>query len=370
MSAHSGFPTVEIDLDALRANFRLLKSVASGAECAPVVKCDGYGLGAAEIARALAREAGRTFFVTYMEEGDALRRALEYAAPDAAIYVFNGLSARAPADYSERGLVPVLNSLSEARLWAAAGRGAAALHIDTGMNRLGADMAEVDAIASLAGLEIDLVLSHLACASDPDHPMNERQRLRFESAASRFPNARRSLSASGGALMDARYHYDVIRPGIALYGASPFDRPVKDLRPVARLTAPIIQIRDIKAGDAIGYGSTFSASHAMRIATIAIGYGDGFIRAGGARGSAVIGGARRPILGRISMDLAVLDASGAGDVRIGDRAELFGPAHAIEDAARDAGTIAYELLTDLGPRVARIYRSEGKVLARSPGLRG
>lgn len=370
MIEHQGLPTIEIDLEALCANYRHLKSRAHGAECAPVVKCDAYGLGAAEVSRALAREGARTFFVTYVAEGAVVRAALKGMAPDAAIYVFNGIGAAAPAECAAAGLVPVLNSLAEARRWAAAGGGAAALHVDTGMNRLGADPSEVDAIAKIEGLAIDLVISHLACASEPDHPMNERQRLAFEAAAARFPNARRSLAASGGTFMSERFHYDVVRPGIALYGASPFDEPVAGLKPVARLTAPILQIRDIAAGATIGYGATFAAPRAMRVATIALGYGDGFLRAAGNRGRAFVGGALRPVLGRVSMDLTVLDVTGLAALRLGERAELFGPSHPIENAARDAGTIAYELLTQLGPRAARLYKGGGAAPADSRGRRG
>jgi alanine racemase len=210
-------------------------------------------------------------------------------------------------------------------------------------------------------------MSHLACASEPGHPMNEIQRGAFETAASRFPNAKRSLSASGGALMDARFHYDLVRPGVALYGASPFDVRVEGLLPVARLTAPIVQIRDLAAGETIGYGATFAAPRAMRTATVALGYGDGFLRAAGNRGAAIVRGALCPILGRVSMDLTVLDASAAHGAAAGDRAEFFGPARAIEKAAADAGTLAYELLTDLGRRVTRVYTSEEGARPRAPG---
>lgn len=356
MNQHQSLPTVEIDLDALCANYRLLKARAAGAEVSAVVKCDGYGLGAAEAATALAtRESCKTFFVTYFEEGLALRAALAGAAPKATIHVFDGLSGIAPADFIAARLTPVLNSAREASAWAEARGGAAALHVDTGMNRLGAPLAEIDEIAGASNLKIDLFISHLACASEPDHPMNERQRLAFEAAARKFPGARRSLAASGGALMDKCYHYDLVRPGIALYGASPFDDAVPNLKPVARLTAPIIQVREIAPGETIGYGATFKAERLTRLATVALGYGDGFLRAASNRGAAILKGAKCPILGRVSMDLIVLDATAAPRAGVGDRAEFFGPARAIEDAARDAGTMPYELLTDLGRRVRRVY---------------
>lgn len=362
MTDFSSAPTVDIDLDALCANYRFLKSAAAGAECAAVVKCDGYGLGAAPIARALAGEACAAFFVTYPQEGVALRRALNGAG--ARIYAFNGPDAASLAQFREAALIPVLNSLAQATLWAGAAPGApAALHIDTGMNRLGASSAETKAIAALKNINIELVMSHLACPALEPGPMNDRQRLAFETAAALFPQARRSLSASGGALMDKRFHYDLIRPGLALYGACPFDRPDARLIPVARLTAPVIQLRRAGAGETIGYGATCTLKRASRLATVALGYGDGYPRAAGDRGRAIIGGAAFPIAGRVSMDLIVLDVTDApAEVACGQRAEFFGPALAIENAAAAAGTLAYELLTGLGPRIRRRYWSQNGLL--------
>jgi alanine racemase len=353
-------PTVEIALDALCANYRLVRAAAPGAECAAVVKCDAYGLGAVEVARALAaREGCATFFVAYPEEGAALRRALGDAR--ARIYVLNG-TGRDPALLREWELTPVLNNPEDAAIWAAAAPGApAALHIDTGMNRLGCDPGLLAGLRDVDGLSVTLVMSHLACASDPAHPMNAMQRSRFEAAAAMFRQARRSLAASAGVLAFPAWAYDLVRPGVALYGANPFDHPRADgaeagLKPVARLTAPVLQMRDIDAGESVGYGADFRAPRAMRLATVALGYGDGFLRAGGGRGAAILGGARAPIVGRISMDLITLDASAAGDIAPGARAEFFGPSMPIEAAAAAAGTAPYELLTGLGPRVRRIYR--------------
>ncbi|MEX0645256.1 MAG: alanine racemase [Parvularculaceae bacterium] len=354
-------PSVEIDLDAVCANYRMLAAAAPGAETAAVVKCDGYGLGAGPIARALAaREKCRTFFVTYPHEGAALRAALGDIARDAVIYVFNGPDLDSLAAFQRHALTPVLNSIAQAEFWSRTGAGSpAALHVDTGMNRLGAPAEDLGAIAAL-GLDLDLVMSHLACASARDDAMNERQRIAFERSAALFPNIRRSLAASGGALLGAAYHYELIRPGLALYGVGPFDIPDPRIRPVATLTAPVIQLRDIKTGETAGYGATWKARSAARLATVTLGYGDGFPRSGANRATALLGGAPCPIAGRVSMDLIILDVSKAPQpVEIGDRAEFFGSRVRIEDAAAACGTIGYELLTGLGARVLRRYVSNG-----------
>jgi alanine racemase len=355
-------PTVDVDLDALRANYRFLTSLVAGAECAAVVKCDAYGLGAAATAPALHVEGCRTFFVTYPEEGAALRRAL--GPRGAEILIFNGPDASSLDMFRSARLTPVLNSLDQARFWAErAPMASAALHIDTGMNRLGAGLDEIEAIAALGPLRVSLAMSHLAAPSEEGGPLCERQRLAFDAAAARFPGARRSLSASGGALMDPRYLYDLIRPGVALYGASPFDRPDARLKPVARLTAPVIQLRDARAGASVGYGGSYVVSRPSRLATVALGYGDGYPRAAGNKGAAHLGGGLCPIAGRVSMDLIVLDATDAGAIKEGDRAEFFGPHLPIEIAAERAGTISYELLTGLGPRIIRRYFAGGRLLS-------
>ncbi|MBI1365099.1 MAG: alanine racemase [Alphaproteobacteria bacterium] len=359
-------PSVEIDLDAACANYRTVAALAARAEAAAVVKCNGYGLGASDIACALAeREGCKSFFVAYAHEGASLRRALSKCAPASVIYVLNGPHNDNLSIFESARLTPVLNSLDQARIWASAShRAPAALHIDTGMNRLGAPLGELDAICRLP-LRIELVMSHLACASDPAAPMNERQRAAFESVASLFPGARRSLAASGGAMMGTEYHYDLVRPGIALYGASPFDTPNARLKPVARLTAPVLQLREVRAGETAGYGATRRFERNSRLATIALGYGDGFPRAQGNRGSAVLGRAVCPIVGRVSMDFISLDVTDAPEpIRLGERAEFFGPAYAIEKAAESAGTIAYELLTGLGARLDRRYLSSAPRIGR------
>lgn len=353
-------PVVEIDLDALADNFRLLRALAPAAETAGVVKCNAYGLGAAEIGRALHDAGCRTFFVAYPEEGVALRQALP-STEATRIYVFNGPDLGSLGHFASARLSPILNTLEQAQLWAARGAGApCALHIDTGMNRLGLPPADIDAVAALGGLKIALVMSHLACSSDPGHSENLRQRAAFVAAAARFPDTARSLSASGGALMGADYHFDLIRPGAALYGVSPFDAPEPRLNPVARLTAPVVQIRRVRKGETVGYSATATLAQDSTLATVLLGYGDGAHRSaspGPVRESALamLAGQRCRILGRVSMDLIVLDATACRGLAVGDRAEFFGPSMPIEEAAAQWGTIGYELLTSLGPRVLRRY---------------
>ena len=341
-------PRLDIDLSAIAANYRRLAAAAPGAEPAAVVKCDAYGLGAAPVARALAAEVDcRTFFVAYSEEGASLRAALG-ERPE--IFVFNGPFAETIEYYRTYRLTPVLNSLEQAQLWAEAAPGAgAALHIDTGMNRLGLSPGDVAEARAIRGLNITLAMSHLACASDPTDAKNERQRRDFEEAAALFPNARRSLSSSGGALFGARYAYDMVRLGVGLYGVDPHDTHANGLTPAATLTAPVIQTREIAGGAAVGYGATFQAQRRTQLATVSLGYGDGFPRSGSNRGCAMLGGVLCPIAGRVSMDLIVLDISAVNKApRIGDRAEFFGMALPIDEQAARCGTLGYELLTAVG----------------------
>lgn len=353
-------PVVEIDLDALVDNYRLLRALGPGAEIAGVVKCDAYGLGAGQVGRTLAAAGCSTFFVAYPDEGAALRNALPAGDP-ARIFVFNGPDPESLRVFETAGLTPILNTMDQANLWARAGGGApCALHLDTGMNRLGLPPSDLNRVAALTGLNVELFMSHLACSSDPAHSENARQRAQFLAHAGRFPGAALSLAASGGALIGPDYHFDLIRPGAALYGVSPFDAPEPRLKPVARLTAPVLQIRRASKGEAVGYSASAALSRDSTLATVLLGYGDGVHRSaspGPPRPStcAMLGGKRCPILGRVSMDLIVLDATECEALAIGDRAEFFGPSLPIEEAAQAWGTIGYELLTSLGPRVQRRY---------------
>ena len=329
-------PWVEIDLSAVCANYAMIRRHAPRAETAAVVKCDGYGLGASAIAHSLATlENCRSFFVAYPEEGVVLRSALKDISPAPTIYVFNGPLPETMALFERARLTPVLNSLEQASKWASRKPGASAvLHIDTGMNRLGAPATELSEIAALSALQIDMVMSHLACSSDPKSRKNTAQRLEFEKLASLFPGTRRSLSASGGALMDPAYHFDLLRIGVALYGASPFDDDDDRLAPVAALKAPVVQVRHASPGETVGYGATHQVDREARFATVALGYGDGFPRSGSSRGFALVHGERVRIAGRISMDLISLDITDVqSPVKSGDIIEFFGPNLPIHDAA-------------------------------------
>ena len=358
LNRYTAGPWVEIDLAALCENYARLRDATPGAEAAAVVKCNAYGLGLAPIARTLAeRMRCRTFFVAYPEEGAALREALKDLAPTAAVYVLNGPLPDTMRLFDEARLTPVVNSLAQAAQWAGSHPNApCALHIDTGMNRLGAPFCELGDIAALEGLNVSIVMSHLACSSNPADPKNEIQRDAFARAAEMFPTATRSLAASAGTLMDQTYHGQMTRIGIALFGGSPFDVEDERIRPVASLKAPVIQLRDVSSGETVGYGATFAAERPAKIAVAAIGYGDGFPTTGSNKASAAINGERMKVAGRISMDLICLDVTNASSpVEIGDEAAFFGEEISLFEAARACDVIPYELLTGLGGRVDRRY---------------
>ena len=351
-------PCVEIDLSALCENYATVQAATAGAEVAAVVKCNAYGLGMEEVAQALAtRTDCQTFFVTYPEEGAALRECLMALQSEAKIYVLNGPERENASLFAESQLVPVLNHLEQARAWAENFPSKpVALHIDTGMNRLGAAVSQVDDIAALDGLSIELVMSHLACSSDPANPKNDEQRDLFLDQVKKFPGAKKSLSASGGALMEGDFHFDLVRPGIALYGGSPFDKDDARLKPVATLKAPVIQMRTLKPGETVGYGATLKASKPMTLAVVALGYGDGYHRAGSNHAPVTIHGERATIAGRISMDLIAIDVTDVKTpVNHGDIACFFGKDVTLFEAAAACDTIPYELLTGLGGRVVRRY---------------
>jgi alanine racemase len=338
---------ITVDLGALAHNHAVLREVVGGAEVAPVVKANGYGLGAAQIARRLWDEGARSFYVARLSEGEALRGVM----PEAAIYVFDGYLDGARLKTAR--LVPVLNSLQQVEAWRAERPNLlAALHIDTGMNRLGVRVEEAEALKDLS---IELVISHLACSPEPEHPLNALQAERFAQVASLFPNARASLANSGGIFLGERFRFDQARPGISLYGGGPQERPDERIRPVAIFEAPILQVRNVPAGEGIGYGAAFVADAPMQVATVGAGYADGVLRSSHPRGYAFVAGEKRRLLGRISMDLIAVDVTGLS-VRPGDPVELLGPNILLDDAAAAAGTTAYELLTRLSSRAERVLR--------------
>jgi len=362
-SYHDAGPFVEVDLAAIRSNYRAFVTMAPTAQISPVIKCDGYGLGAAEIAKTLIMDENcNSFFVAHAQEGRALRIAMQAMLPaveanSIEIIIMHGPSSSTLPLFRDFALTPVLNSVAQAAQWASTFPDiAAALHIDTGMNRLGLAPERLEAITELDGLNITLVMSHLACAGDGDNPMNARQRAQFLTAATHFPAARLSLAASGGATINKSYHYSLIRLGISLYGCTVTDEPDDRLISVARLCAPILQVRDIRKGDTVGYDKSWTALRPSRIATVCIGYGDGYPRNLSNRGKVIIGGVQCPMVGRISMDTITVDITGlTNGVAVGDIAEFFGPGLDIGEISRLANTISYELLTQLGPRIERVY---------------
>jgi alanine racemase len=355
---------ITIDLATVRANWQALAHLVAPAECGAVVKADAYGLGAARIVPALLAAGCRSFFVATPAEAEAARE----LAPDATIYVLDGLLPGTEMQLAWAGAIPVLASLDELQAWADSGDGAApvALHIDTGLNRLGMPARALDALvrdgALLQRLDLQLVMSHLACADEPDHPMNREQLSTFKRLRSSLPAARASLAASDGLMLGPEFHFDLVRPGYALYGGHAVPGRAAPVAPVVRVSARILQVEDVAPGARIGYSASYRASEPRRIATIAAGYADGVFRHASATneklgGCVLVGGRRAPIVGRVSMDLITVDVTGIpgpAPAR-GDWVDLIAPELPIEDVGAAAGTIGYEVLTRLGPRFHRLY---------------
>ena len=361
---YSDSAELHISLSALQENYRTMARHAQTAQTAAVVKADGYGLGMAEIARALTEAGCTQFFVAQTDEALALRALL----PDAVIYVLNGLPQNAAADFAHHDFRPCLTSLAQVQEWQAHCQAhdakPACLFIDTGFNRLGfGELELIDLAASPAlfdGWELALIASHLACADTPDHPMNAAQLERFRHALDQLPDAPASLANSGGVMLGAAYHFDLVRVGIMLYGGAATARDEDALAPVATLRAPLLQIRDLSIGDAVGYGAAFTASHDMKIGILSLGYGDGLGRHFGNLSSAkarfMMNGHSVPLVGRISMDSLAVDLTDCPLApNVGDLVEIFGPNNLIDNVATQGNTIAYELLTSLGKRYNRIY---------------
>jgi alanine racemase len=339
-----------IDLEALAANYALFVAAAGPANCAAVVKADAYGLGAEPISRRLWAEGCRSFFVATAEEGRTLRAVL----PRAKIFVLDGVDRETVGAIREAGLIPVLNDAAEVACWLAAAPGVpAAVHVDTGMERRGFD-SRLDP-AACRGLSLALLVTHLARADEPGHPYTALQIERFKAVSARFPGVPTSLCNSGGTLTCPEAVGDLVRPGIGLYGGNPFSGAPNPLRPVVTLEAQVLQVRSVAAGSPVGYGGTHATNAPTRLATLGIGYADGLLRALSNRGCVAWQGARLPMVGRVSMDLTVVDA-GSQPLAAGDWVEIFGAELPIDELAERAGTISYELLTRLGPRIARVYR--------------
>ncbi|WP_458790852.1 alanine racemase [Yoonia sp. MH D7] len=339
---------ITIDLDAIITNWRALDKMTTS-ETAAVVKADGYGLGVGTVARALAKAGARKFFVAVAEEGAAVRQALG-EGPE--ISVFSGHMSGDTDMIGDLGLTPMLNSIDQiSRHFEALPGAPFGLQLDTGMNRLGMEWDEWGAIAEIAlAQRPSLVMSHLACADEPDHPMNAYQLNVFRQMTDGI-SVPRSLSATGGILLGRDYHFDVTRPGIGLYGGMPF----ADARNVVQMDLPVVQIRSLDAGEVVGYANAWQATRPSRIATLSTGYADGLLRAMSDKATLFYGNEPCPLVGRVSMDLITVDVTDLSEEP--HALTLLGPHQSVDQLAQAAGTIGYEILTSLGPRYSR--RSRG-----------
>jgi alanine racemase len=356
-----------IDLDAIIANWRKLEKTAVPAECAAVVKANAYGCGAVEVAKALASAGCKTFFVATIEEARVVRSAL----PTAALYALDGFFQNSGDAYAAIDCKPVIGDLNELAEWDVFCRrsgwnGGAAIHIDTGMNRLGLTVPEAQGIIpriNAGDHGITLVMSHLASAELVNNPTNAKQLTTFREIASLFSGVPASLSNSSGIYLGPQFQFDLVRPGAALYGINPTPEADNPMKPVVELKARIVQIRNVERGETVGYGGTWTARRPTRLAIVSAGYADGYFRAAsandGTRGAeVVVAGKRCPIAGRVSMDLMAVDVTDlpANAARRGHMVTLIGEGITVDELAHHFGTIGYEVMTNLGHRYARVYK--------------
>lgn len=354
-------PTLTINLSALIANYRLLAGHFSGEECGAVVKANAYGVGADEVSEALAKAGCNTFFVATLEEGIALRRLL----PERRIAVFHGVGQGEALAFVNHKLIPVLNSPQQIERWRDVARdhvnAVSILHVDTAMARLGLTQSEWKKLASepqtIADCRISLLMSHLACASEPEHTVNQQQRLLFEEAKAAFPELPTSFANSSGIFLGKEWHGNLGRPGCSLYGITPNASQPNPMHQVAELSAPIIQLRTLDKDQDIGYGATESRPRGAKLATIAIGYADGIFRTLTGRLHGFIGDYKIPLVGRVTMDMLVFDVSAVPEGLLNDtgRITIIGKHQPVDTIADLADTIGYEVFCRLGRRVKRVY---------------
>ncbi len=353
-----------IDLGAIQRNYRRLSAeLGPETDCAAVVKADAYGLGARHVAPALAAAGVRRFFVAHLEEGIALRPLLATAE----FFVLNGLQPGMEAEFEAHGLIPVLNSLREIELWTqrarALGRALpASIHLDSGISRLGMPPREVERLIAepkrLDGIGLTLLMSHLACADEPEHEANRRQLGLFQRWLRNLPAAPASLANSSGIFLGPDYRFQVVRPGAALYGVNPVRKRFNSMEQTIVVEGKILQVRDVDRGTTVGYGATHRIERAcVRLATVGVGYADGYLRSASGRGLVYLGNRLVRVVGRVSMDLITIDVSEVPEEesRPGTWVELIGPHLPIDEVADHAGTIGYEILTSLGRRYRRRY---------------
>ncbi|MCI9867021.1 alanine racemase [Rhizobium skierniewicense] len=357
----SGYLT--IDLGALRDNYLTLRQLAPNAVTSAVVKADAYGLGADVVAPVLYDAGCRHFFVAHIDEAISLRRRI---AGDADIFVLNGLQPGNEISCADMSLTPVINSLEQLAQWTAHAKKLrktlpAVLQFDTGMSRLGMAPSEVEALKNapelLDGIAITFIMSHLACADEPENAANDAQLAAMRKTAQMFPDVPVCFANSGGAFLGADFHNALMRPGIALYGGAPSTLRPNPMKPVVRLDVAVVQTRTVPADTLVGYGGTLRTASETRLATVAAGYADGLPRSLSNRGAAYFNGVRLPIAGRVSMDSISIDITALpeGTLTHGSLVQFIGPDQTLEDMAEDAGTIAYEILTGLGHRYRRAY---------------
>ena len=368
---------ITIDIDAITGNWNMLDSRNGGAtETAAVVKADGYGLGAAALVPYLANAGCRTFFVMSLAEAVIVRRALDDAEyTNTRVFTLSGCHAGQEDDFNTFRINPVINSIEQLqRLAASNHRWDAAIHVDTGMTRLGLDRAELDSLKAiledgghaLGGISPCLLMSHLTASEDPHDDASARQLAAFTKVREMFPDVPASLGNSGGTLLGGDYRFDMTRPGIALYGLHPAGRQAEGvqmeeaaaLTPAVIWQARILQHRTALAGDAVGYNGTHILERDSRIATVGVGYADGYPRSLGDRAQVEIAGHLAPVVGRVSMDSITIDVTDVdpGKVDAAGHATLLGPAYGLAQMAHDAGTIGYEILTQLGQRPKRCFK--------------
>ena len=346
-----------VDLDALARNYRTLRKAAARSTCGAVVKANAYGLGVGPVAGRLWDEGCRDFFVATAQEGAELRAELA----EADIFVFEGVLEGSAGSILDAELIPILNSIEQIGHWRRVGAARpAALHLDTGMSRLGlngAQVREVSQAGLLRELELRYVLTHLACADVPTHPLNARQVRDFARLVKLLPEVRTSIGGSAGVLLGPEFRGDLVRPGVALYGGSPFANGGNPMEPVVTLEGIVLQTTTVGRRRTVGYGATHTVRSGARLAIVGAGFADGYPRALGNCGVAFAGGIEVPVVGRVSMDMVTLDVSGIApaDVQPGDTVELLGRNVLLDDLARAAGTIGYDILTGLGPRWQRRY---------------
>ncbi len=366
-SANRTGAILTVDLNILAKNFAFLKSkLKKGTSCSAVVKSDAYGLGLTPVVTRLSKEGCNRFFVALLDEAIEVRSILEKLDKTAAIYMLNGLPENSEKELGHYKIVPILNSIKEIERWSSFAKQSdkifdGIVNIDTGMSRLGLDNKELESFSlnpqMTEGINITHVMSHLACGDDRNDNKNERQRHLFEKCCLHFGSVKLSLANSAGIFLGNQFHYDLVRPGAAIYGLQPIRNEINKIQQIVQIKAKILQTFFVDANATVGYGATFRTTRKSRLATVSIGYGDGYFRTLGNRGCGYVGTTKVPIVGRISMDLITFDVTDVAekDTFPGAMIELIGPNYTVDNLAMDAGTIGYEVLTSLGSRYSRNY---------------